>query len=203
MRLRVRPEHSLLGNALAAIALGTTPIFVVAYWFASSHGGVEIVGISHAAVLVAGLLVLWRQLRVYCAVTSDELIGNGIFTPLVRVRLDRIRRVMLVPTYLGAAPEPVLQLLVTGDDGRRLFRMRGNFWHETDLRALAGALPVAVEELTDPITMREFFTSYPGAAYWFEHRRPLQVAVVTVGLLLALAAAMWIMGLLGLPVRFL
>ena len=203
VRLRVRPKHSLLSNALASIVLGTTPIFVVAYWFASSRGGVELVAITHAAVLVIGLLLLWRQLRVHCAVTDDELVGNGIFTPLVRVRLDRIRRVMLVPTYLGAAPDPVLQLLVIGDDGRGLFRMRGNFWHAADVRALAGALPVPVEELTDPITTREFFTSYPGAAYWFEHRRPLQVAVVTVGLLLALAAAVWIMGLLGLPVRFL
>jgi len=203
MRLRVRPKHSLLGNALAAIALGTTPIFVVAYWFASSHGGVEIVGISHAAVLVAGLLVLWRQLRVYCAVTSDELIGNGIFTPLVRVRLDRIRRVMLVPTYLGAAPEPVLQLLVTGDDGRRLFRMRGNFWRDEDLRALAAALPVPTEEAPEAMSTRDFFRTYPSAAYWFEHRRRVQVAVAALAMLAAFGIAVWIMRLLDLPVRFL
>lgn len=203
MRVRIRPKHSLLGNAFAAILLGTTPAFLVMYWFTAERGGLELVVVAHLVVLVIGLLLLWRQLSVFCAVTDDELIGNGIFTPLVRARLADIRRVQLLRTYLGAASDPVLQLLVTGADGRRLFRMRGNYWHAADLRALAAALPVAVEEAREPITMREFFAASPGAAYWFENRRPLQVAIIAVASIAVLAAAVWIMGLLGLPVRFL
>jgi hypothetical protein len=203
MRVHVRPKRSLLGEAFAAIVLGTTPIFAVVYWFTSTHGGMELAIIVHAVVIAIGLLLVWRQLRVFCAVTDDELVGNGIFTPLVRVKLASIRRVQLVPTYLGAAPEPVLQLLVTGDEGRRLFRMRGNFWRASELRELAAALPVPVEETREVITMSEFFAGYPGSAYWFENRRPLQVAIATVLLLVALAAAVWIMNLLGLPIRFL
>ncbi|GMA90179.1 hypothetical protein [Homoserinibacter gongjuensis] len=203
MRVHVRPKRSLLGEAFAAILLGTTPIFAVVYWFTSTHGGMELAIIVHAVVIAIGLLLVWRQLRVFCAVTDDELVGNGIFTPLVRVKLASIRRVQLVPTYLGAAPEPVLQLLVTGDEGRRLFRMRGNFWRASDLRELAAALPVPAEETREVITMSEFFVGYPGSAYWFENRRPLQVAIATVLLLVALAAAVWIMNLLGLPIRFL
>ena len=202
-RVYVRPKSSLLGDAFVAIVLGTTPIFAVVYWFTSSHGGTQIALAVHAGVIALGLLLLWRQLRVFCAVIDDELIGNGIFTPLVRVKLASIRKVQLMPTYLGAAPEPVLQLLVTGDEGRRLFRMRGNFWHDDELRALAAALPVPVEETREAITMREFFTVYPGSAYWFENRRPLQVAVLAVAMLAALAAAVWIMSALGLPIRFL
>lgn len=202
-RVYVRPKSSLLGDAFVAIVLGTTPIFAVVYWFTSSHGGTRIALAVHAGVIALGLLLLWRQLRVFCSVIDDELIGNGIFTPLVRVKLASIRRVQLMPTYLGAAPEPVLQLLVTGDEGRRLFRMRGNFWHDDDLRALAAALPVPAEETREAITMREFFTAYPGAAYWFENRRALQVAVLAVAMLAALAAAVWIMNALGLPIRFL
>lgn len=202
-RVRVRPKHSLLSNAFASIVLGTTPLFAVVYWFTAVRGGMGLAILAHAIVVGAALLLLWRQLRVFCAVTDDELIGNGIFTPLVRVRLSDVRRVLLVPTYVGAAPDPVVQLLVTGDGGRRLFRMRGNFWQDADLRALAAALPVPVEEVPEAMSLRDFFRSYPGAAYWFEHRRPLQVAVVTVALLVALALAVWVMGLLGLPVRFL
>lgn len=202
-RVYVRPESSLLGDAFAAIVLGTTPIFAVVYWFTSSHGGMVLALAAHAGVIALGLLLLWRQLHVFCAVVDDELIGNGIFTPLVRVKLASIRKVQLMPTYLGAAPDPVLQLLVTGDEGRRLFRMRGNFWHDGDLRELAAALPVPVEETREAITMREFFTGYPGSAYWFENRRPLQVAVLAVAMLAALATAVWIMNLLGLPIRFL
>lgn len=203
IRMRIRPKHSLLSNAFASILLGTTPIFAVVYWFTSTHGGMGIAIAAHACVIAVGLLLLWRQLRVFCAITDDELIGNGIFTPLVRVKLDGIRRVQLVPSYLGAATEPVLQLLVTGADGRRIFRMRGNFWHEHELRAFVAALPVPAEEVREAISTREFFTAYPGSAYWFENRRPLQVAIVAVAVLASLAAAVWIMGALGLPVRFL
>lgn len=201
--VRVRPKHSLLSNAFASIILGTTPLFAVIYWFASSRGGLELAILAHTIVVAVGLLLLWRQLSVFCEVTADELIGNGIFTPLVRVKLSDIRRVLLVPTYLGAAPEPVVQLLVTGAEGRRLFRMRGNFWRDADLRALAEALPVPLEEVPEAMSMRDFFRGYPGAAYWFEHRRPLQVAVIAVALLAALAVTVWVMGILGLPVRFL
>lgn len=201
VRVRVRPKSSLLSNAFASIILGTTPFFGVAYWFASSRGGIEIAVIAHVCVVALGLLLLWRQLSVFCAVTADELIGNGIFTPLVRVPLTEVRRVLLVPTYLGAAPDPVLQLLVLGDGGARLFRMRGTFWHVADLKALAAQLPVPIEHVHEALSLRDFFRAYPGAAYWFEHRRPLRVAIVTVAVLIGLAAAIWIMGLLGLPVR--
>src|SRR5690606_22022422 len=152
---------------------------------------------------VVALLLLWRQLRVFCAVENGELIGNGIFTTLVRVPFARIRRVQLIPTYLGAAADPVLQLLVTGDDGRRLFRMRGTYWHTADLRALAAALPVPVEETRDPISMREFFTARPGAASWYEARGALAVIVAVLGTLALAAGAAWLMGMLGLPVRIL
>jgi len=199
----VRPKFSLLGNAFAAVLLGTTPIFAVVYWFASTRGGMELAVISHLLVLGIGLALVWRQLRVYCAVTESELVGNGTFTPTIRAPFAAVQRVLLIRTYIGAAPDPVLQLLVTGADGRRLFRMRGSFWHEADLRAVAAALPCPIETPSEPLTMREFFTTYPGSAYWFENRRPLQAAIVAVTVVAALVGAVWIMNLLGLPVRFL
>ena len=201
--VRVRPKYSLLSNAFAAIVLGTAPIFGVMYWFAWERGGVEFVVLGNILVLATGLALLWRQLSVYCAVTETELIGNGIFSPLLRVPLASIRGVVLVPTYLGAAPDPALQLLVLGEDDVPLFRMRGNFWHEHDLRALAGALPVPTESVREPMSVQDFFRAYPGSAYWFENRRPLQVAVATVAVLLGLVVAVWVMTALGLPVRFL
>lgn len=203
VRLRVRPKYSLLGNAFAAIVLGTTPIFAVTYWFTSTRGGTELAIAAHVGIISIALLLLWRQLRLYCAVTSDELVGNGIFSPLVRVPLARIHRVRLVPTFLGAAPEPVLQLLVTDANGRRLFRMRGSYWHTSELHALARALPVPVEETPEVLSRREFFTSYPGSAYWYENRLSLLVATIVLATLGGFAAVAWVMGMLGLPLRIL
>lgn len=201
--MRIRPKFSLLSNAFAAIVLGTAPILGVAYWFASAKGGIWLVVVATVVVLVGGLLLLWRQLSVYSAITETELVGNGIFSPLVRVKLADIREVQLVPTYLGAAPEPALQLLVSGENGERIFRMRGNFYNAKELRAFAAALPVPVETVTEPMALQDFFRAYPGSAFWFENRRPLQVAIVAVALLIALAAAVAIMSALGLPIRFL
>ncbi|QEO08721.1 hypothetical protein [Protaetiibacter larvae] len=202
-RVHVRPKYSLLSNAFAAIGLATAPVFAVAYWFAASRGGIEFVAIANVVVVAIGLLLLWRQLRIFAAVTETELIGNGIFTRLVRVPLADITEVRLVPTYQGAAPDPTVQLLVTGAGGRRLFRMRGNFWHEGDLKAIAAALPLPLETVADPLTMHDFFRAYPGSAYWFEDRRLLQILLIAAAALVAFAAALGIMLLLGLPVRFL
>ena len=88
---------------------------------------------------------------------------------------------MLVPTYVGQAPEAVTQLLVRDARGRRLFRMRGNFWQPADLRAVADSLPVRAVVIDEPMPLSEFFRAYPDSAYWFEdkpgsarraHRRP-------------------------------
>lgn len=201
--LRVRPKLSLLANAFAGVILGTAPVFAVAYWFTASRGLVPLVAAANIIVLTGALLLAWRQLQVFCAVTETELIGNGIFTPLVRVPLADIREVSLVPTYLGAAPEPVLQLLVTDCHGNRVFRMRGNYWHEHDLIALANALPVRPERVREPMTVRDFFRLYPGSAFWFERNGAVKAALITLAVVLGSAIVATVMLMLDLPVRFL
>ena len=201
--LIVRPKLSLLANAFAGVILGTAPIFAVAYWFTASRGLVPLVAAANITVVTGALLLVWRQLRVFCAVTDTELIGNGIFTPLVRVRLGDIREVTLVPTYLGAAPDPVLQLLVTDIHGERVFRMRGNYWHERDLVALANALPVRPERVREPMTIHDFFRLYPGSAFWFERSRAAKAVLITLAVVLGSAFVAAVMLMLGLPVRFL
>ena len=143
-----------------------------------------------------------RQLTVFSAVTETELIGRGIFSPMIRVPLEKIAAVHLVETYVGQAPESVTQLLVTDDEGKRLFRMRGNFYQDGDLKAIAAALPVKAQIASEPIGITEFFRTYPGSAYWFEHRPILWIVVFAVSLAVALAVAAWVMTILGMPVGF-
>lgn len=201
--VRVRPRRSLMTTAFVSIVLAMIPVFGVLYWFAVQHGSWAVVFAVHLAVTAASLVTLGRQLTVFVAVTETQLIGRGIFSPMVRVPLKGITNVVLVPTYVGQSPDAVQQLLVRDAAGARLFRMRGNFWHADDLRAVANALPVRPEIVQEPISTREFFRNYPGSAYWFENRPVLWIVSVAVVLVLAIAVAAWLMTIFGMPLAFL
>lgn len=187
MRVFVRPRRSLVSTAFISIALGMLPVFGVLYWFGVQHRSWQIVLVVHLVLVVACVGALIRQLSVFSAVSDTELSGRGIFSPVERIPLDRIASVVMVPTYVGQAPEPVTQLLVRDSAGRRLFRMRGNYWHSGDLAAIANALPVTPQVVKDPISVREFFRSYPGSAYWFENRPLIRVGMVVAAILLVVA----------------
>ena len=200
--LVVHPRRSLLTTAVLSAVLALVPVFGVLYWFGIENGGWQAVAIVNGVVLLIGLSMILRQLSVRCEVTETELRGNGIFTPMVTVPLEKVHSVLIVPTYIGQAPEPVTQLLVRDARGRRVFRMRGNFWHPADLRAVADALPVRTSISDEPIAISEFFRAYPGSAYWFEDRPGLRAAMIGLLIAAALGIAVWVMTLLGMPIGF-
>jgi len=182
--IRVRPRSSLLGVAVLTLLLVTAPLAGVAYWFAVARGLLVPTAVGHAAVLLVGVAVGVRQLAVVTEVRDGRLRGNGIFTPMVQVDLARIAQVDIVATYVGLRPTPVQQLLVRDAEGRRLYRLRGNFWPEGTLARVAAALPVPATVVTEPIDLGDFFGRYPGSAYWFENRP----AVFAIGIALGAAA---------------
>ena len=198
----VRPRRSLMVTAFVSIVLAMIPVFGVLYWFGVQHGTWYTVFIVHLALSIACLATLARQLTVYSAVTDTELIGRGIFSPMLRVPLDSIATVTIVPTYIGQSPDAVAQLLVRDHAGHRLFRMRGTFWHPGDLTAIANALPVRATVVTEPLGIREFFRTYPGSAYWFENRPVMWIVLLAAAALLALATTAWVMIVIGMPVAF-
>jgi hypothetical protein len=201
--VRVRPRRSLMTTAFVSIVLVMIPVFGVLYWFAAQKGSWWLVFVVHLAVTIACLATLGRQLTVFTAVTDTELIGRGIFSPMLRVPLSAIASVVIVPTYVGQSPDPVLQLLVRDASGAPLFRMRGSFWNTDDLTAVANALPAKPTFVHEPISIREFYRTYPGSAYWFQDRPALWIAAAVLAVLLALAIAAWVMTVLGMPVGFL
>ena len=201
-RVLVKPRRSLLTTALLSAALAFIPVFGVLYWFAIEHNSWQAVAIVNVVVVLIGFALVARQLTVHCEVTETELRGNGIFSPMVHVRLDRIRSVLLVPTYVGQAPDAVTQLLIRDARGRRLFRMRGNFWHQRDLRAVADSLPVQAVVIDEPMPLSEFFRTYPDSAYWFEDKPALKAVLIGVLIAAALAIAVWVMTILGMPIGF-
>ena len=106
-----------------------------------------------------------------------------------------------MPTYVGQAPEAVTQLLVRDARGRRVFRMRGNFGTRGSPRGRR--FPAGSHRRdrgADPLS--DFFRHYPGSAYWFEDKPGLRVVLIGVLIVAALAIAVWVMTLLGMPIGF-
>lgn len=195
----IRPRRSLLSTALVSIVFAMLPVFGVLYWFAFQHDAWPLVFAVHLAVVLAALALLVRQLTVRTAVTDTELMGSGIFSRLERVPLDRIAEVLVIETHVGQAPETVTQVLVRDAGGGVLFRLRGNFWHASDLDALISALPVPPTVVATPMSLAEFFRAYPGSAYWFENRPWLLTGSIAAGFALVALAVFAVVGGLGLP----
>ncbi|MEO6116803.1 MAG: hypothetical protein ABIP33_10490 [Pseudolysinimonas sp.] len=190
-------------TAFVSIVLAMIPVFGVLYWFSLQHDSWWWVFAVHLAITIACLATLARQLTVFVAVTDTELIGRGIFSPMLRVALSSVANVDIVPTYIGQSLDPVLQLLVRDASDAPLFRMRGTYWSTDDLMAVANALPVTPTLVQEPIGIREFYRTYPGSAYWFQNKPALWIVLVAIALVGVVAVVTWVMTVLGMPVGFL
>ena len=198
--VRIVPRRSLLVSAMVSIVVVLVPVSAVFYWFAIPRGQGWWVVAMQVLVIVASLVLLFRQLTVDTVVADGELRGRGIFSPMVRVPLERIATVDIVPVYVGQSPETVPQLLVRDADGRRLFRLRGTFWRAGDFTKITDALPVSVRIASEPMSFPEFFAAYPGSAYWFENRPWLMAGLLAIIAAACVGVAIGVMVLLGMPI---
>jgi hypothetical protein len=195
----MRPRKSLLRTAWVSLVVGSVPVFAVLYWQAAqAHGSLMTVAQVHFVVMLAGLLTYWRQKSVFTGITGGALVGNGIFSPAVRVPLDDIDRVEFVSVETKDPEEPALQFVAIDSEGRTRFRMRAHYWHLSDLRALADRLGCGGER-RDPMTSEEFFAAYPGSAYWFERYPVLRYALAAVGVVGGVLAGTALVAAAGMP----
>jgi hypothetical protein len=195
----MRPRKSLLRTAWVAGLVGSLPLFAVLYWEAIQSGGsLAVVVHTHIAGMIAGLLVYWRQTSVFTGITGGALVGNGIFSPVVRVPLEEVHRVEFVKVEGKDPGEPALQFVAIDAEGRTRFRMRAQYWRLEDLHALADRLGCAGDR-RDPLTAEEFFEAYPGSAYWFEKYPALRFALGAVGVLGAVLGATALVAAAGMP----
>jgi len=198
--VRIVPRRSLLVSALVSIIVVLVPVSAVLYWFAIPRGQGPWIALMQVIVVIAAVVLLLRQLTVDTVVADGELRGRGIFSPMVRVPLDEIASVDIVQVYVGQSPETVPQLLVRDAEGRRLFRLRGTFWHAHDIAKVTDALPVSARTAPEPMSAPEFFAAYPGSAYWFENRPWLIAGLLALVIAACIGAVVLIMVLLGMPI---
>jgi hypothetical protein len=198
--VRIVPRRSLLVTALVSIVVVLVPVSAVLYWFAIPRGQAMWIALMQAIVIGISLALLARQLTVDTVVADGELRGRGIFSPMVRVPLEKIASVDVVPVYVGQSPETVPQLLVRDAEGQRLFRLRGTFWHARDLTKITDVLPVPARIASEPMSFAEFFAAYPGSAYWFENRPWLMAGLLAAVIIACIAIGVGVMVLLGMPI---
>jgi len=195
----VRPKRSLIRTGVISFFLASLPVFAVLYWYTAAHDvWCDILG-AQIVLFLACLALWWRQTTVFSAVTPTEMVGRGIFSPLVHVPLASVASVSLVPVFGSNADDTTTQLVALNADGVCLWRMRGQYWHDGDLQAFADAVgrPVTVESA--PLNQREFFEFYPGAEYWFENSLPVRVALITGSTLVVLLIVAGVMRVMGIP----
>ncbi|MGR2753388.1 hypothetical protein [Agromyces arachidis] len=170
--LTLRPRPTLarsIGFPVLALAV---PLLATVAWVASSLGRAALVATAGATLVFLGLAALtWhRYLRTRIQAGPDGLVECGFFGRVRRVARSDVAGVLRIHTYRGDTLETVAQLFVVDAAGRCLVRMRGTFWDDAAMDAIAPALGVPEWHRTEPVTLAELRASDDGLLYWFEGR---------------------------------
>ena len=198
--LVVRPRRRLLRDGLLAIGLVLVALIVPLLFFAIPNGTFIVVVIAALAVVALTAYGVIDFSRSIVSVAGHALFKRSFLSRPFRVPLADIAVVHLVNVYVEGTTHAVPQLLALDEQGRRLFRMRGQYWSRESMGLVAAATRAPVVEAAEPLTQREFHDAWPQAAYWYENR-PGLAALGFAGVLVAAAGVVYGMLLLaGVPV---
>ena len=184
---------------MLSYVLLSIPLFGVLYFRGIPNGTWPIALGAHLLTVVLAAAAYLRFRSLFIGVSLTAVHERGLLGRVTAVPLARVHRAIIVSTYRSSSTETTQQLMLCDADNRRLVRMRGVFWTESAMLAVARASGVPLEETTDPLTARAFFEEYPGSAYWFENRPVLTVLAVIVVLAAVLALVLGLMALMGIP----
>ncbi|MWC00082.1 hypothetical protein [Agromyces seonyuensis] len=164
----LRPRRSLAALVSATTASAALPMLGVLLWVTAELGTwPAIVGAAVLMLVLAGVaFLLYRRTTIW--VSANGIIERGFFGTVTKVGVDDIDRVLRLDLYRANSPETTPQLFVLGHDGRRLLRMRGEFWDECDLDEVMRTLGVAITQRSTPVTLAELRKTDRRLLYWFE-----------------------------------
>ncbi|MGR0220653.1 hypothetical protein [Agromyces sp. ZXT2-6] len=170
--LTLRPRPTLarsIGLPVLALAL---PLFVTVTWVLRPPGPIALTAAVAGALVFLGLvaLTLHRYRRTRIEVSRLGLVECGFFGRVQRVPREDVAGVLRIDTYRGDTLETVHQLFVVDREGRCLVRMRGTFWDDASMEAVATALGAGQAVRNEPVTLSELRRTDPGLLYWFEGR---------------------------------
>ncbi|GAB2982217.1 hypothetical protein [Frigoribacterium salinisoli] len=186
----VRPRASLVRTSVTAAVAAVVPVLVALLWLSGPVGQVPAVLSVTGLVLVACLLAWLRFRAVHVAVTPSQLVKQPFDGGRVRVERVDVHEVVLATTFREHSTETVRQLMALAADGTCLLRLRGTFWTDEALEAVAHALDVPLIRSERPVPLAQFYRRWPSGRRWYEGRRWVTALVAlagagVVGLLLA------------------
>ncbi|KQV06171.1 hypothetical protein [Leifsonia sp. Root112D2] len=166
----LRPHRHLFSRGVLAIFALTTPVFAVVYWLTIPSGPWPIVLIVHCLVVLATLLGLIAFFDTLIKVGPRSVTERGFFGRVRTVESAEVGTVILLDLYESNALDTNPQLFVCDENGKRMLRMRGQFWSRESMETVIDALDRPVTVPPEAMTMSELRRSSPGLLYWFERR---------------------------------
>jgi hypothetical protein len=168
----LRPRRSLFRRAALQAAFVALPLIGIAAWSEQQFNPGTLSALVWSVLIVAALLTFLavRYRRTEISVSPYGLVERGFFGRLNPVAARDVTSVLRLRLYQGTSEETSPQLFLIGAGGRCLLRMRGAFWDEDAMDAVAGSLGVEQIVRDTPVTMSELRASDPGLLYWFERR---------------------------------
>ncbi len=170
--LTLRPRRSLTRAVGLPVVALLVPVILTVAWLVSPLGSAA-VGLTAVVVVVLAALGVAAYIsyqRTEVVVSPHGIVERGFLGRLHSVARRDMADVLRIDTYRGDTLETVHQLFVVDADGRCLFRMRGTFWDDQSLDAIAEVLALEETVRSEPVTLTELRASDPHLLYWFEGR---------------------------------
>ena len=197
--VRVTPKNSLLSSGALSFVGVTVPLFGTLYLLGTPLGTWPVISFVLCGWIALSFAAMARYRRVFVGVTETEVVARGFMSRTIRRSRNSVALVVLAETYRWNAPDSVPQFLLLDAANRRVLRMRGTFYSEEAMRAVAGAMKQPLAAFPEPITAQEYFATYPTGAYWFENRAPLTGSLAAVTVVASVFVILGLMQLAGIP----
>ncbi|QWT24838.1 hypothetical protein KPL76_05615 [Subtercola sp. PAMC28395] len=186
-RVRIlRPSAQLFIQSRTVAAASALPVFAAMLWFAIPRGTWPRVLVAIVVVAAAYLVAIYLLSSVRIVLDRDGITENGFFVHQRRISAKRIANVVIVQVYRGQSLDTAQQLFVLDATGELLLRMRGQYWSDENLGAVASAYGVPVRRASEPISRAELRENYADVIFWFE-KWPWLKALCLVGAIAALS----------------
>jgi hypothetical protein len=164
----VRPRDQISSQTRLVAAALVLPILAAMLWFSIPRGTWPRVIIAFLFIALLYLAAAWLLRGVSIRIERDGLLERGYFRHANRIPAKRIATALILDVYRGVSTETNRQLFLLDSSGELLLRMRGEFWSNDDIEAVAGAFDVPVRRMADPITAARLRSESPDLVYWFE-----------------------------------